>query len=83
MISRTWRQWQCWGRGPPAQDRRVDEREQVAQLDPVRFGLVLGLESLVLAFLSVSPSSGALIVGAVLTLVLVVGDLFVRRSPRA
>jgi hypothetical protein len=61
----------------------VDEREQVAQLDPVRFGLVLGLESLVLAFLSVSPSSGALIVGAVLTLVLVVGDLFVRRSPRA
>jgi hypothetical protein len=29
------------------------------------------------------PSSGALIVGAILTLVLVVGDLFVRRSPRA
>ena len=29
------------------------------------------------------PSSGALIVGGVLTLVLVVGDLFVRRSPRA
>ena len=29
------------------------------------------------------PSSGALMVGALLTLALVVGDLFVRRSPRA
>jgi hypothetical protein len=29
------------------------------------------------------PSSGALMVGALLTLVLIVGDLFVRRSPRA
>jgi hypothetical protein len=48
-----------------------------SQLDSVRFGLVL-LHAGAIGSIAIGAS-----LGGVLTLALVVGDLFVRRSPRA